>query len=63
MAQTRTGFTPTTPDYITPIRCPHCAANSHLVHRIKAVTGDGKGEIRSFECADCKAITEMFVRD
>lgn len=56
-------FTPITPDHITPISCPHCAANAHLIRRAPALTGDGKGEFRSFECADCKALTEMFVRD
>ena len=63
MAQTTTGFTPATPDHITPIICPHCSANAHLIRRTAALTGDGKGEIRTFECTDCKGLTEMFVRD
>ena len=50
-------------DHITPIRCSHCAAKAHLVRRLAAITGDGRGELRVFACADCKERTEMFIRD
>ena len=57
-------FTPVTPTHLTPIDCPSCGnATAHLSRLLEAVTGDGKGEIRVFECFDCEAITEMFVRN
>ena len=57
-------FTPVTPTHDTPIICPSCGSpTAHLTHLIEAITGDGKGEIRVFECFACKALTEMFVRN
>ena len=57
-------FKPITPSYITPIDCPNCSrAAAHMIRRFEAITGDGRGEIRVFECSNCKALTEMFVRD
>ena len=61
--QTSAHFAAVIPDHVTPIRCSHCAANAHLTQRLAAVTGDGKGEIRIFECAACKQRTDMFIRD
>ena len=63
MAQSSTHFAPVSPTYITPIICPNCTANAHLMRRSPAITGDGRGEIRTFECLDCKQLTEMFIRD
>ena len=57
-------FNPVTPTYLTPINCPTCERGAaHLTHLLEAITGDGKGEIRVFECSNCRARTEMFVRD
>ena len=63
MPQTSTHFTVVASKYITPTSCPDCGGNARLVRRSNAITGDGKGEIRSYECSDCKALTEMFIRD
>jgi hypothetical protein len=55
-------FSPAMPTHMTPIICPACGSSAaHMKRRSEAVTGDGKGEIRVFECSDCKALTEMFV--
>jgi hypothetical protein len=56
-------FTPVDPTYITPVKCPLCGGAAHLMRRSPAVTGDGKGEMRTFECVDCHECTEMFIRD
>lgn len=61
--RTSANFAAVTADHVTPIRCSHCAAKAHLMQRLPAITGDGRGEIRIFECADCGARTEMFIRD
>lgn len=61
--RTSAHFAAVVADYITPIRCSHCDANAHLVRRLPAITGDGRGELRFFECADCKEQTDMFIRD
>jgi transposase-like protein len=45
---------------ITPIACPHCGVNAHLMRR--SPLGDGR-EIRTFECKDCRKQTEIIVRD
>ena len=50
-------------DHVTPIRCSYCGADAHLMQRLPAITGDGKGELRLFACAECRAPTEMFIRD
>jgi hypothetical protein len=64
MAQAvRSDFTPVDPTHITPIKCPHCGGSARLMRREPAVTGDGAGEIRTFECAQCREHTEMFIRD
>ena len=52
-----------TSTHITPINCAHCAGAAHMTGRFDAITGDGRGEIRIFECSDCDELTEMFVRD
>lgn len=62
MAQT-IHFTAVEPTYITPIDCPHCNSKAHLIRRSPAVTSEGEGEMRTFECFDCEAQTEMFIRD
>jgi len=49
--------------HITPIDCPRCGAHAHLIRRSPAVTGDGKGELRTFECIQCGEQTETFVKD
>ena len=61
--RTSAHFAAVTADHVTPIRCSYCGANAHLMRRLPAITGDGKGELRSFTCADCQAPTEMFIRD
>ena len=63
MTWTRAYFAAVTADHITPIDCSHCARDAHLVQRLPAITGDGKGELRVFVCADCTQRTEMFIRD
>jgi hypothetical protein len=63
MTQTTAYFDAVTADHITPIGCSHCAGNAHLVERLPAVTGDGRGELRLFACAVCQQRTEMFIRD
>ena len=63
MMRTSAHYAAVTADHMTPISCSHCAANAHLVQRLPAITGDGKGELRFFVCADCQARTEMFIRD
>lgn len=51
------------PTYITPIDCLHCGEPAHLANRVPAITGDGVGEIRTFECSQCHASVEMFIRN
>jgi hypothetical protein len=63
MSQQNTQFTPSIPARIMPIRCKYCGGDAHLVRRQPALTGDGKGEIRSFACIVCFERTETFVRD
>lgn len=43
--------------YITPIACPKCGADAHLMRR--APHPDQKGEIRTFECMECGERTEI----
>ena len=45
MTRTSAYFAAVTADHMTPISCSHCAANAHLVQRLPAITGDGKGEL------------------
>lgn len=59
----RIEYTAVTPDHITPINCPHCRGPARLTRRSPAVTADGNGEIRTFDCLACQQQTEMFVRD
>jgi len=47
--------------HITPIACSFCGDTAHLMRRMPAVTGDGRGEIRTFECIKCRGHTEMFI--
>lgn len=63
MAQLSTRIAALVTNSITPISCPNCDENAHLVRRSPATTADGKGEIRTFECSDCKALTETFIPD
>ena len=63
MTQLSTYFAALVTNSITPISCPNCASNAHLVRRSPATTGEVKGEIRTFECSDCKALTETFIPD
>jgi hypothetical protein len=63
MSQPENIFIPPTPNYITPINCPHCSGSARLMHRSPAVTQDGKGEMRTFGCYQCGERTEMFMRD
>jgi len=51
------------PTYITPIDCPKCGAHAHLMRPSPALTGDGKGEIRTFECMKCGEHTKTFIKD
>jgi hypothetical protein len=50
-------------DHVTPIRCSYCGADAHLLRRLPAVTGDGRGELRIFRCDACRQRTDMFIRD
>jgi hypothetical protein len=61
MTSASTYFTPPAPTYVTPIKCPHCDSEAHLIRRSPAVTADGHGEIRTFECFECHERTEMFI--
>jgi hypothetical protein len=63
MTRTSAYFAAATADHVTPIGCSHCAGNAHLVQRLPAITGDGKGELRVFACERCHQRTEMFIRD
>jgi hypothetical protein len=58
-----TTFSPQTPTYVTPIKCPLCQGNARLIHRSPVITGDAKGEMRTFSCENCNQRTELFVRD
>lgn len=49
------------PTHITPIPCPYCKGNAHLVRRTP--TMDLQGEVRGFACADCGKEIETTVRD
>ena len=62
MAQTSQHFT-AQPDHVTLIICPNCAAGARLVRCSGALIAEGKGEIRTFECDECRALTEMVLRD
>jgi hypothetical protein len=63
MIQQSTAFAPSVPPRtISPISCPHCTASAYLVRREPVITGDGKGEIRTFTCIHCFERTETFVR-
>jgi hypothetical protein len=63
MSQETIHYTPADPTYITPINCPSCKGKARLVRRSPAVTGDGSGEIRTFECDACHAQSQMFIGD
>ena len=63
MAQPNTHVAPPSLTYMTPIACPNCTASAHLVRRSPAITREGKGERRTFQCAECSQLTEMFIRD
>ena len=63
MAAEAIQFSPAAPTHITPINCPHCEGKTHLIRREPAVTGDGRGEMRTFECFDCQQQSQMFIRD
>jgi hypothetical protein len=41
----------------------HPDHNAHLGRRSPVTTADGKGEMRTFECGDGKALTETFIPD
>jgi hypothetical protein len=63
MAAEAVHFTPAQPTHVTPISCPLCKGKAHLTRRSPAVTGDGKGEMRTFECEECHEQAQMFIRD
>lgn len=63
MTRTSACFSAVMADHITPIRCSHCTGNAHLVLRLPAITGEGKGELRVFACEHCPQRTGMFIRD
>ena len=63
MTRTSAHFAAPTADHITPIGCSYCGSKAHLLRRLPAITGDGRGELRIFECAGCTERTEMFIRD
>lgn len=63
MSQAQNEFIPVEPTYITPITCSNCGGKAHLVRRSPAITGEGKGEMRTFECFDCDERAEMFIRN
>lgn len=44
--------------YSTPVKCPHCGADAHLMHRQEA---GGGHEVRVFECVSCKLATKIIV--
>ena len=62
MPQPHQPFTYIQPTHITPIACPHCGANAHLMRR-SPLGGSRMGELRTFECKDCSKQTEMIVQD
>ena len=62
MPQPHQAFTYIQPTHITPIACPHCGAQAHLM--LRSPLGDGrKDELRTFKCDDCHKQTEMVVED
>jgi hypothetical protein len=63
MAQTHDIFVSPAPTYITPINCPRCEGRARLTRRTSAVTGGGRGEVRTFTCDQCDERIEMFLRD
>ncbi len=63
MPQAHRAFTyvPVPPTYIIPIVCRHCGGDAHLIRR--QYHAELNGEIRTFQCSDCKNDTEMTVED
>ena len=61
MPQPYQPFTYIQPTYITPIACPYCGANAPLIRRTPHP--ELKGELRTFECTDCKKQIEMIVKN
>ena len=61
MSQTHQQYGYIPPTHITPIACPRCGSNAHLMRRTPHP--ELAGELRTFECKDCGAKTEMAVRD
>jgi hypothetical protein len=61
MPQTYPAFTYIPPTHITPITCPKCATQAHLIRR--EYHAELKGERRIFQCSDCGSETEMTVKD
>jgi hypothetical protein len=52
-------FVPRT--HITPIRCPHCDGDAHLMARRPLPRIAGGNELRTFACSVCGNNTEMIV--
>jgi hypothetical protein len=50
---------PPPPTYVTPIACPLCGADAHLIRQTYDFAV--KAERRTFECKECCALTEMIV--
>jgi hypothetical protein len=63
MAAEAIHFTPAEPTHITPINCPLCGGKAHLVRRAPANLGDGRGEMRTFECDECKEQSQRFIHE
>lgn len=61
MPADRVVFEPAAPTYITPIKCELCGSEAHLMRRTPAVTEQGTGETRTFECFECHSQTSIFI--
>ena len=49
--------------HITPITCPHCGGDAHLMQRRPVPQIAGGSELRRFECGGCGKATEMTVEN
>jgi hypothetical protein len=58
-SQQQPSIAPPPPTYVTPITCPLCGGDAHLIRQTYDFSI--RAERRTFECKDCCALMEMSV--